>query len=473
MEILDSASGKVIFQLPHMAPLAIVAFSPNGRWIALGAASRHAVVFDFPTGKEVSRWAEDGMVRAVIFSRTSHWVATGSNDGTARVFEALTGREISRLNLGYRMWTVAFSPDTRWVAAATGDGAVQIFDAVARVRISDASARSKAEAFSAGGKFLAVVAQPEIVRIVQPATGKDISRFQTDSLPSASAFSPNQQKIAVGGNGTAQVFETISGRGVCNVALKGVVEVLTFSPDNRWLAIGTDKMAGIFDASSGKNLWELSRDTKAMAFSPDGTRLVAADRDASIRVFDPLTGKDIPGVAQFSWAGDALALSPDGRWMATFVDADKTTRVFLVANGKEIWRVAHNNAVTALAFSPDSRWLATAATGGEQQIFRLATHHEVSRMVRSGVPVAAAFDSASRCLFSSNKLSVTPSSDTNPISEIWLNRQLLYSEDLIQEACSRLTANLSPAQWNEYLGNEPYRKTCPNLAVPPGSAPAK
>jgi hypothetical protein len=39
-------------------------------------------------------------------------------------------------------------------------------------------------------------------------------------------------------------------------------------------------------------------------------------------------------------------------------------------------------------------------------------------------------------------------------------------KDLIDEACARLTRNLTPEEWRQYLGDEPYRKTCPNL--PPG-----
>ncbi len=36
-------------------------------------------------------------------------------------------------------------------------------------------------------------------------------------------------------------------------------------------------------------------------------------------------------------------------------------------------------------------------------------------------------------------------------------------EQLITEACQRLTRNLDPAEGREYMGGETYRKTCPNL----------
>jgi hypothetical protein len=38
-------------------------------------------------------------------------------------------------------------------------------------------------------------------------------------------------------------------------------------------------------------------------------------------------------------------------------------------------------------------------------------------------------------------------------------------EDLINEACARLPRNFSQTEWQQYLGIEPYRATCPNLTV--------
>ena len=40
---------------------------------------------------------------------------------------------------------------------------------------------------------------------------------------------------------------------------------------------------------------------------------------------------------------------------------------------------------------------------------------------------------------------------------------LWRSEDLIAEAQRRLTRNLTEEEWRQYLGDEPYRKTCPDL----------
>jgi WD40 repeat protein len=44
-------------------------------------------------------------------------------------------------------------------------------------------------------------------------------------------------------------------------------------------------------------------------------------------------------------------------------------------------------------------------------------------------------------------------------TRVWLWRP----EDLIAVACTRLTRNLTLEEWRQYLGDEPYRKTCANV----------
>jgi hypothetical protein len=36
-------------------------------------------------------------------------------------------------------------------------------------------------------------------------------------------------------------------------------------------------------------------------------------------------------------------------------------------------------------------------------------------------------------------------------------------EDLLHDLCARLSRNLTRSEWQQYLGHEPYRQTCPRL----------
>ena len=48
-------------------------------------------------------------------------------------------------------------------------------------------------------------------------------------------------------------------------------------------------------------------------------------------------------------------------------------------------------------------------------------------------------------------------------NETLITRYTVNSEDLISEACSRISRNLTEIEWRQYIGNQPYQKTCPNL----------
>ena len=39
----------------------------------------------------------------------------------------------------------------------------------------------------------------------------------------------------------------------------------------------------------------------------------------------------------------------------------------------------------------------------------------------------------------------------------------LPAERLLSAACGRLTRNLTTAEWKEFVGEEVYRKSCPDL----------
>jgi hypothetical protein len=41
-------------------------------------------------------------------------------------------------------------------------------------------------------------------------------------------------------------------------------------------------------------------------------------------------------------------------------------------------------------------------------------------------------------------------------------------QDLIDDACERITRNLTRAEWSQYLGDStPYEATCPKLPIEP------
>jgi hypothetical protein len=97
-----------------------------------------------------------------------------------------------------------------------------------------------------------------------------------------------------------------------------------------------------------------------LAFSPDGRRLVAGGNNASIRVWDVTTGKELGQLKQKSSVG-AVAIRSDGKQgdiLAVSLLGDPEIHLWDVAAGKETRRLnGHRGWVQVLAFSADGRRL--------------------------------------------------------------------------------------------------------------------
>jgi hypothetical protein len=180
------------------------------------------------------------------------------------------------------------------------------------------------------------------------------------------------------------------------------------SPDGRFLAaVGTGGLQ-VWE-TEGWRLVELPTlsSPRAIAFSNDGRMLAAGSATGGqVWVTDdwiPISGL-APGPAR------SIAFSADGS-LVVAADRGQVCRILQIEPPEEIARVSFDAHVESVTISPDNRWVA-AACGTDAHMIRWQQH------------------------------------------------------DLIDAACSRVARNLTPAEWQYYFGDEPYRVTCPNAPTP-------
>jgi WD40 repeat protein len=111
-------------------------------------------------------------------------------------------------------------------------------------------------------------------------------------------------------------------------------------------------------------------DVLAVAARPDGKLLATGGIDATIRLWDPESGRLVSALLGHAEPVRALGWSPDGRVLASG-SFDATLRLWLAERG-ELLRIlrGHRGQVRAVAWSADSRSIASASSDGTVRIWQ-------------------------------------------------------------------------------------------------------
>lgn len=191
--------------------------------------------------------------------------------------------------------------------------------------------------------------------------------------------------------GTAAVAQDRS------IATEAVPGSLQFSADGRSItALSRDNRLRTWDVASGK---ELSARTV-----PAGTQLAGTGRylertnDKGVRVWDLTAERQLYLLSGAS--GNRLALSPDGKHLASSRNDDLTTRLFDNATGQQRHALADGiGGTAAMAFSPDGQTLVSANYDNDVRIWKTQSGELVKKIEDlTGAMFAAEFSPDGRQL---------------------------------------------------------------------------
>jgi WD40 repeat protein/serine/threonine protein kinase len=261
----DTRDGRLdhVQKWPSVRPLA---FSQDGRRMLVLKVVREneprqwqAAIWDARTGAEETLLAMDSATEVVsaAFAPDGDRVVTGAAGGAVQVWDARTGRQLLLFQDGQaRLHTVSFSPDgTRLLIGDRLVGASQ-----GRLLIRDA----------ATGQVLVACTYPD----------EDPHFFPN----ACAAFSADGRRVAVGGDYGASVWDAETGQMLTDLGVNPFPVAVDFV-----------------------------HEVSAVAFSPDGRRVVTVSRKGDGRIWDVETGMELMALAGGPGAGRCLAFSPDGR----------------------------------------------------------------------------------------------------------------------------------------------------------------
>jgi WD40 repeat protein len=330
-----------------------VAFSPDGRTLAVGGLHGHVRLFDVSDPQRPAPEANPsesfaGAVESLAFSPTGDELVAGGAKPPLRQWATTDPHHPTALPTPGGVASdgivqgVAFSPDGATLAAAGVTGTTTLTGMLWMWRATDVGAPPTAMSFgssavnfvvyAADGHSVAVGTKDShtlIIDVSNPASPTVVQHLNTGftSWANAASFSPNGRLLAIGGSdGTLDVFDTSTWSRLEVSPTSSQVTAVRYAPDGRMLLTASaDGTVRSWPARDGSIA--MGAPVFAVAYDRSGTRFAVASSHefGHVSIWSTRPSEDsgptlsatLMNPATFGPSDGTVAISADGKLVVT------------------------------------------------------------------------------------------------------------------------------------------------------------
>ncbi|MEQ8677878.1 MAG: protein kinase [Aggregatilineales bacterium] len=433
----DAETGDLLDQFEgHTDGVTSVVFNSDGTQALSGSLDHTLRLWDVATGNEIRVFTgHSGIVLDVALSADGQYAASSSGDEsignisddeidrTVRVWDLSTGEELQRFAppAGY-IRTVMFSPDSTSVISGTWTGATGGVMSLWSVDTGDLIQQFYGHTdiisgivFLPDGERVASVSWDRTLRLWDISTGIEVQRYESfeDKLLNLSVSADGQFLLTnsgdFGGNEISMESENSKDTSVWLIDLLSRDEERRYVGSTDWIwsvdinqdetrlvsgtgplttptsGVANDSLVRIWDYATGEVLHELAGHTEtveAVAFSPNGTRIISGAWDGQLILWETDSGEEIRRYItpeEFNYTNAKFL--PDGTQFVTSTTAG-TIILWDVETGEEIRRFeGHTRDVDGIDINSDGTILASGSYDLTIRLWNIQTGEEIRQLL--------------------------------------------------------------------------------------------
>jgi WD40 repeat protein/energy-coupling factor transporter ATP-binding protein EcfA2 len=506
-EVWDTVSKKILLHLSEGQTgwTTAIAISRNGRYLALGQRSAKASIWDITSGEKVMDIQIEGSydwTSSIMFSPDDNYIAATSRSIT-KIYSLISKHEVARISDKRGDYTIMqnlFSSDSKniitFFAGQSRDDKKTINKPKLKIWNIDNHYSFNSRLFDSPNcesLFLSNTSgETTIVSILKnklflPKNEKIFNGYLFTCSKSGNTLvliNENDLHLFKLFNEEWNLFKTFNLKFNDSLNKSRYVEsnFYGFSPNEDELIIGfciekqsiipNCKPISININTGRKTEYPISFYSERGIIAISGrylatvnTRNTSQSNNNTLKIFNLLNSKVSNEFAIGQLSVKNIVFSDEryvGLWGGSFGasgnnSSDGFLLVYDILLRKKIFDRRFERAVLRAVFHPSNKYISAEFLGGDNsfRVWNINNGDEILRLPN----VSASFDKTGKYIRAISR------SAQERLEKSELTLLPFDMEDMSERACSRLGRNLTIQEWNQYLGNQPFRKTCPNLEI--------